>query len=106
LGITKQYGKVKKNMKQKIRILNKQAEGSLRGLRTDTDGAIGIITIIMAIIVLCVFVFFVMNIVNIALGLALIGISLILIGAGINVIRNALTGRKKSGDYRQWLRSR
>jgi len=82
---------------KKTNLRNNKA-GKLRSLN-DTQGAIGIMTLIMAIIVMCAFVFFVMNIVNIALGLAVIGISLILIGAGINVIRNALTKRKTARNF-------
>ncbi len=88
---------------KKTNMRNNRAGGiQLRNLRDNDEGVL-ISTLIMAIIVLFAFVFFVMNIVQIAMGLAVIGISFILIGAGINVIRNSLT-RKKYGDPFSHLR--
>ena len=77
---------------KKTNLRNNRA-GRLRSLRGNDEGVL-LSTLIMAIIVLFAFVFFVINIVQIALGLAVIGISLILVGAGVNVIRNALTKKK------------
>jgi hypothetical protein len=70
-----------------------------RSLRNDTDG-IALVTLFLIILVFVAFFVFVANIANIALGLAVIGISFIIIAAGINAIRNSFSKRRSSYEER------
>jgi hypothetical protein len=61
------------------------------------DDGIAMVTTFLIVLLFVAFLVFVANVANIALGLAVIGISFIIIAAGINAIRNSFS--KKRQDY-------